>query len=210
MTRAAHLRAARVEFSGGVGGACGVGGGGVAEGVFAAALGGVHAFVRGAQDVVYGVGRVVEGDDADADGDGPARAARLFEESPARAAHCDLCGARVRLGHEDGELVAAYARDRVHAAHVAPESVRKRLQQTVSRAVALPVVDLLEVVDVYVGDAEGVRVPARARYLGGGELAERAAVERAGQIVCAGHLTLVRERELEGRDYVRDEDYEAE
>src|SRR5256714_5858650 len=173
---------------------------GVADCVLAEALGRVHEFVGGAKHLVNGVGRRVPRDDADAEGDAQAAAADDREKLTAHAADDDARRRLAGLRHEDCELVAAESGHEVNRAHVLPYGVGDGLQQSVARAMALSVVDELEVVNVNVGDGERVRVAARALDLGPGHLAERPAVESARQIVCARKLALVFEGELEGGD----------
>ena len=182
----------------------------MADGVLAEALGRVHERVGGAQHLVHARGRGVPGDDADAECHAPTVLTRHLLELLAHAADDDARRFFVGLRHEDCELVAAETRNNVNGAHVLADGVGDRLEESVAGAVAVAVVDLLEVVHVHEGDCEGVLVPARAVDLGLGQLDERPAVQSVRQVVGARQLALVFEREFEGGDEVREDDHEAE
>ena len=84
-----------------------------------------------------------------------------------RGAHAAGGHRRLRLvldaGAEDGELVAAEARDQVAVAHGAAQPVRDLDQQPVAGLVAEAVVDDLEVVEVEEEDGDALAASAAPR-----------------------------------------------
>ena len=89
--------------------------------------------------------------------------------------------ARVAGGHDDAELLAAQPADDVGAAHGLAEDVRERDEHLVARAVAVDVVDALEVVDVEHEHGDRVVRAADAVQLGAQAVVEVAVVVEARQ-----------------------------
>jgi len=91
-----------------------------------------------------------------------------------------LRGSSIRAGQEDGELVAANARDDVFGAERALEQARRALEQRIARRVSVSVVRPLQVIQVCHHDADRKITPAfEPRHF----LFEKAPVVQAGQRV---------------------------
>ena len=99
-------------------------------------------------------------------------------------------GGVCRLGEadlQDGELVAAHARDRVGLAHQGRAGARHLLQQLVAGGVAQRIVDVLEVVEVeQVAGHDLARPHARESQLQ--PLVQQHAVGQVGQRVVERHV----------------------
>ena len=91
--------------------------------------------------------------------------------------------ARVARGHDHAELLAAEPADDVGAAQLAAQEDGQLGENLVARAVAVDVVDALEVVDVEHEDGDRVARAARARELRAQAVVEVAVVVEAGQRV---------------------------
>jgi hypothetical protein len=102
----------------------------------------------------------------------------------------------VRAAHDHAELLASETADDVAAAHHRAHRLGELAQHLVADAVAVDVVDALEVVDVEHQHRDRVVRPARAGQLGAQALVDVAVVVEAGEPVC---LRLV----LEARADVR-------
>ena len=103
-------------------------------------------------------------------------------------------GRVVDLLDQDGELVAAEARDRVGRAQAGLEAGRDRLEELVAGPVAERVVDRLEVVDVDEEDADRVAASRGAADCEREAVEEEGAVGHAGERVVEGLVRDVVER----------------
>ena len=120
----------------------------------------------------------------DADGDRHADDLALEDEAALLDLLAQPLGERaraleVRLREDDGELLAAVAREDLVAPDALLDDARHLLEDVVAREVAVDVVDLLEVVDVEHQEAEVAHVAARAHQL---------LVERLEQVALDVHL----------------------
>ena len=85
------------------------------------------------------------------------------------------------VGQQDGKLVAAEARGRIHAANLGFDALRDLLERDVARQVPIAVVDALEVVDVHHQAGDGACLALSARELLLQALLQIAAVVPPGQ-----------------------------
>jgi hypothetical protein len=126
---------------------------------------------------------------------GGVRAAVAAEHLLERRPH-SLDGALADLGGtllvgihgDDRELVAAVARDEVVRAHCLAQRAADAAQHLVTDQVALPLVHLLEVVEVHEDDREAPPGPPRALHLAPERLVQRGVVEAAREAVGARRL----------------------
>ena len=124
--------------------------------------------------------RPVDGHRPDAEGRGPAAA-----HGPAKRGH-ELFQDQFRglvdsLGQEQDEFIAAIAGDDIEGAQVALQRLRDLHQQPVAVVVAALVVDLLEVVDIQIGERKRPLVALGAGEFERGRLDKSSSVEKTRQ-----------------------------